>query len=724
MTINKRAAATLTPALFLISAATDISRAHLTPDATAGFTFLRDQANAAAGDLHLRTERPHASDSRPRLLANLCYPRNLPPEEMEELINETGLLPPMLGETDPRYWRDVKVWTGDGLQGDPNRAQPARLTYSFPADGTTWGGLYGRPTGGNTLNAELTAGFGSLDLGREYIRQALAAYKRYGGIRYDEVADFGLPMSNSVTRSVWHGDIRIGGFNSPCSGCLAYNAFPSGDGIVDEGGGDMVINMNYMDDTHYLDPANNYRYLRNTISHEHGHGTGAIHSVPCNETKNMEPFISVAYDMLQVDDIRGTARSYGDRFAGNHSAATAVDLGLLAFSFFGNIYISSIHHSLSLNGTAGFGNTDEDWFKFTTYINTNTVITVSPSGGSYTAGQQSSSCSGTTAAINAGGAGNLFLYLYASNGTTILQSANLNFHGQSETLTLNNLAAGDYYIRVRDAGANAAADQYVQLYSLTVRVNDAKAPPYANAGINKRARANQPAHFIGNIHSHATDGFNFINRYDWDLDGDGSYEIINNPTPSITYVSNGVYNVGLRVRDLNNLFGYDTITCTVFGATTALTSIFPASGNRGTTVPVILTGANLKNLQIDHITISGTGVGIIGTPQPNPMGTQVTGLSFVIAANAPLGSRSFQIVNSDGSVQANNLFTVTAPPTGCPGDANNDNVVNFADVTSVLTFFGATYNPGIDGLGDANNDGTVNFADITSVLTNFGIPCP
>lgn len=66
-----------------------------------------------------------------------------------------------------------------------------------------------------------------------------------------------------------------------------------------------------------------------------------------------------------------------------------------------------------------------------------------------------------------------------------------------------------------------------------------------------------------------------------------------------------------------------------------------------------------------------------------------------------------------------------APPAPCPGDANNDRVVNFADITAVLASFGSTYPAGVvNGPGDANHDGIVNFADITAVLANFGLTCP
>jgi hapalindole H/12-epi-hapalindole U/12-epi-fischerindole U synthase len=61
-------------------------------------------------------------------------------------------------------------------------------------------------------------------------------------------------------------------------------------------------------------------------------------------------------------------------------------------------------------------------------------------------------------------------------------------------------------------------------------------------------------------------------------------------------------------------------------------------------------------------------------------------------------------------------------PVACAGDANGDTAVNFADITSVLGSFGASYAPGT-GPGDADRNGVVNFADITVVLGNFGAGC-
>jgi hypothetical protein len=66
---------------------------------------------------------------------------------------------------------------------------------------------------------------------------------------------------------------------------------------------------------------------------------------------------------------------------------------------------------------------------------------------------------------------------------------------------------------------------------------------------------------------------------------------------------------------------------------------------------------------------------------------------------------------------------VAAPQSAtlCLGDCNEDGVVDFGDLTSMLFAFG---NPGGSPAGcDANEDGSVNFGDLTAALFTFG-PCP
>jgi hypothetical protein len=76
-------------------------------------------------------------------------------------------------------------------------------------------------------------------------------------------------------------------------------------------------------------------------------------------------------------------------------------------------------------------------------------------------------------------------------------------------------------------------------------------------------------------------------------------------------------------------------------------------------------------------------------------------------------------MNTAGSLTASPMtatFAVFTPP--CLGDANDDSLINFGDVTSILTHW-----QGAGPAGDANHDGIVNFIDVTTVLQAWGAPC-
>ncbi|MGP1310775.1 MAG: hypothetical protein ACTS27_11310 [Phycisphaerales bacterium] len=67
-------------------------------------------------------------------------------------------------------------------------------------------------------------------------------------------------------------------------------------------------------------------------------------------------------------------------------------------------------------------------------------------------------------------------------------------------------------------------------------------------------------------------------------------------------------------------------------------------------------------------------------------------------------------------------FVCDAPP--CAADFNLDDVVDFADLNTVLTNYGALFIvPPQYFLGNANNDDAVDFADLNAVLTSFGMTC-
>ena len=631
-----------------------------------------------------------------------CFVPNPTPEQMAAIMQQYQALPPTVARD--RFFISGTSWTGNGGQGTGGRSLAAQLTYSFPPDGTTWGDPNGT-TGPNNLNALFDGvfGAGNRDQGRELLRQAFASWRKYTGLSYTEVADDGSTMDFNVSRLGTRGDVRIGAINDATlasQGVLAYNFFP-------DGGSDMTIITQQFSGS-LAGNANSYRYFRNTVAHEHGHGLGYQHVVPCSNTKLMEPFLSTAFDQTQIDDRRGGMYNYGDRFAGNVDAANARDFGNLTSTAVRSI----IERNLSTNRRTGNTNTNNDWFRFTIGNVQNVVITAAPTGGTYTQGTQSNGCAGTTTSTNTTAAGNLNIELRNNSGATVLQTAAASGAGLNEVLTANGLAAGTYWVRVFDANATGTDQNSVlQMYDLTIRVGTSTAAPYAVAGVNKRIQANANCFFMGNINSEATETGATITAYAWDLDGNGTFEN-NFAQPTTTYPSNGLYNVQLRVTDSNGNTDTDTIQVTVFGAITTITSLSPSSSAANATVPVTINGTNFRGVTTAaQFTASGTGVTFSGTPVVNPLGTQVTGLSLVIASNAPLGARDITVVNSDGqggTVTAPAAFTITgALPvndecTGAlawPGGAGSKAFMNnFATNSSPQSFTGTGCT------GNINND--------------------
>lgn len=360
-------------------------------------------------------------------MSTMCYAPDLSPEEMDALIAATGLQPASLLGPRNRFNLAGTVWTGDGAQGPSGRSTRARLTYSFPPDVTIWGNSSEFFTLPNTLNNTLASNFGFLDIGKEWIRQGLAAWKHVSGVELDEIGDSGIAMDGETTRRSTVGDIRIGGNGliqtdggTDLAGVLAYNFFPAN-------GGDMCIDTTEFIGSRFNNSDNNFRYFRNVIAHEHGHGLGFIHQVPCNSTKLMEPLVSTSYDVLQVDDKRGAAFGYGDRFAGNVDAATAADLGEVSFPLYPARLLRDLSIARQNNRPNSGPNANEpnavDWFKFTITSAQSITILMTPTGGTYSTGPQQTdpndadnACFGSSGSINATSAIDLDLELRDTNG--------------------------------------------------------------------------------------------------------------------------------------------------------------------------------------------------------------------------------------------------------------------------------------------------------------------
>lgn len=119
-------------------------------------------------------------------------------------------------------------------------------------------------------------------------------------------------------------------------------------------------------------------------------------------------------------------------------------------------------------------------------------------------------------------------------------------------------------------------------------------------------------------------------------------------------------------------------------------------------------------------------------PGPPPSGGSETSTMTATLAPVPCGQviqYFVQAIADDGTVVSDPPLApglyYSALASACPectGDADGNQLVNFADITAVLSSFGAVGPTGQPG--DANHDGTVDFTDVTAILANFGAPCP
>ncbi|MHC4993810.1 MAG: Ig-like domain-containing protein [Planctomycetota bacterium] len=252
------------------------------------------------------------------------------------------------------------------------------------------------------------------------------------------------------------GEVRIGGhFIDGTGNVLAYNFFPvdSSNMVIDTG--DNLFADNLQEDS---------LFLRNTLSHEHGHGLGFSHVEPTDNTKLMEPFLNLNFNGPQLDDVLAAQRLYGDEFeenGGNDSALQATNLGPISGGS-ANVGVEIV--STVISGEFGFvsidGTTDEDFYSFTVLANQRVGIQLEPQGVTYLQGPQG----GGSVSFNAKAQNNLGFTLIDSDGQTTLLEADFASKGETESVELVLLEAGVYYIKVH---GNQDA---VQLYTLDVTV--------------------------------------------------------------------------------------------------------------------------------------------------------------------------------------------------------------------------------------------------------------
>ncbi len=125
-----------------------------------------------------------------------------------------------------------------------------------------------------------------------------------------------------------------------------------------------------------------------------------------------------------------------------------------------------------------------------------------------------------------------------------------------------------------------------------------------------------------------------------------------------------------------------------------------------------------------RIVLAGNVDGVEG--EPNPSDDLIVLGVGVIASRASKDAGGFGMLTGvpqpDGARVFRNI-PPKSPTPPCAGDANGDNAVNFADITSVVVNWGTSGLPGAPLPGDADHSGSVNFADITAVLVEWGAAC-
>ncbi len=107
----------------------------------------------------------------------------------------------------------------------------------------------------------------------------------------------------------------------------------------------------------------------------------------------------------------------------------------------------------------------------------------------------------------------------------------------------------------------------------------------------------------------------------------------------------------------------------------------------------------------------------------NEFGVDLTGWSLRAAIDM---SADGKVIVGHGWLNPNNRVWIARlnAPASCFGDANNDGIVNFDDITEALAAWGKTYFFNTSGLGDADHDGVVGFDDINAVLADWLNDCP
>jgi subtilisin-like proprotein convertase family protein len=391
------------------------------------------------------------------IMPELCWHPETDPKVIEKLHQSNkGFASNSLYPSGDLKYQIINRWTttatnGGGLtQGDATT-----LTWSFVPDGTAilqGCNVPGESTAGSDFIAFFDQQFGSGPGGNDltqrpwfvHFQVVFDRWEELTGITYiyepnDDGSGYGGNGSAPGVLGT-RGDVRIGGHRlDGNTSVLACNYFPNS--------GDMIIDT---DDNFYN--SGNILAVRNTISHEHGHGLGFAHSCPVNQTKLMEPFVSIAFDGPQEDDILAGNRQYGDSNGNNNSSGTALALGTVTST-----------NSLSETMVSIDDATESDFYSFSTTSSDDYTISIIPTGTTYLAGAQTSNGNCEPGSnFNALAESDLGLELLDTDGITVLSTSNSEPAGFNEVICNSTLDAGTYFVRVFGSAST------VQMYDIEI----------------------------------------------------------------------------------------------------------------------------------------------------------------------------------------------------------------------------------------------------------------
>ncbi|HYD00450.1 MAG TPA: GC-type dockerin domain-anchored protein [Phycisphaerales bacterium] len=405
----------------------------------------------------LHTDRPWLPSGPPPGSTDMapfaaCFDPDFPPSN-ETIAHVNALIRNSLAK-----YNAVDRWQNTSINGPVSAGNPITLRVSLVPDTVNAPDLNG-VQGPSTLFATMDQKFGgnrSL-----WISKIQAGFNRWAaitgvsyvwvtapGVDWDDGAAWGF--GGNATR----GDVRIAmramdGQN----GVLAFNSYPDN--------GDMVLDSS----ENWQSSFNDYRFLRNIIMHEHGHGLGLAHVCPITNSKLMEPNYSGAYDGPQQDDLRGIQFRYGDANEPNNSLGTATAMGSVNPGQ--TFTIGTVPSPAISNGSlASLTNqTDQDWYRFDLTAPALVSVTATPLGTTYDANSQSGSNCPSGNPVNALSQADLAVAVVSANGAATLGAATGNGPGVAETAASTLVPGGvPFFVRVY----NSSTASQSQMYRLTV----------------------------------------------------------------------------------------------------------------------------------------------------------------------------------------------------------------------------------------------------------------